>query len=157
MNCIFWGVECLSLTQNIRSYKIEPRSLYVYSNPFWKQRKSAFDKSDFQNVGTVLTRHQWSLCEASVNIFRKPIKHFKRIERKANLTLCHIQIGKLAWYGYIVLIVVAKNSLHILKQIPEEKPGQKSVTHTRFWFSQCAQKSAAFGRIICASTSHVNF
>ena len=131
-NYIFWGVECLSLTQNIRSYKIEPRSLYVYSNPLWKQRKSAFDKSDFQNVGTVLTRHQWSVCEASVNISRKATKHFQRIERKANLTLCHIQIGKLARYGCIVLIVVAKNSLLVEKQIPEEKLVKKSVMDTRF-------------------------
>ena len=31
---------------------------------------------------------------------------------------------------------------------PVQKPSKKSVTNTRFWISQCAQKSAAFGRII---------
>ena len=103
------------LTQNIRTYKIETPSLYINSNSFWRQSKSDPDKSDFQNFGTVLTGHQWSLSErflkGSVNMSRKATKHFKRIEKKASLKLWHIQIHTLSQNGCVLFIGNVQTSL----------------------------------------------
>ena len=80
-----------------------------------------------------LTKYYLKLGERFNEGFtNKPAKHLKCIGKKGSPKLWHIQIDTLARYGCILLIVSVQSSLRIQKQKPVQKPGQKSVTDTRF-------------------------
>ena len=78
--------------------------------------------------------------KGSLNIFKKATKHFKRIEKKTNLKLCHTQIGKLDHYNCIFLVVVAKSSLPVQKQEPWRNRTKKKSWTQGFEFLSMRKK-----------------
>ena len=98
---------------------------------------------------SLFKKYYWRINERFIEGFtNKAAEHLKCIGKKESRKLWHIKINTLPHYGCILLIVNVQSSLLVEKQKPWGKPSKKSVTHTRFWISQCAQKSAAFGRNI---------
>ena len=71
---------------------------------------------------------------------RKATKHFKCIEKKASLKLWHIQIDKLAHYGYILFIVVAKSSLLVENKSHGENRHKKALRTQGFEFLSVRKK-----------------